>query len=101
VAKYIKKPVVIEAYTWAEMLQLGRRWCTENGHALINSMPWHFEVNGYPLTHEDDARYTICTLEGDMTMTPEDMLIVGIKGEIYPCKRDIFEASYAACATER
>jgi hypothetical protein len=27
-------------------------------------------------------------------MTREDMLIIGVKGEIYPCKKDIFEATY-------
>lgn len=29
-------------------------------------------------------------------MTPDDMLITGIQGEIYPCKKDIFEATYDA-----
>jgi hypothetical protein len=32
-------------------------------------------------------------------MTPNDMLITGVKGEIYPCKKDIFEATYELVET--
>lgn len=34
------------------------------------------------------------TLEGTMTASPLDWIICGIKGELYPCKPDIFEATY-------
>lgn len=34
------------------------------------------------------------TLEGRMTVTPGDWIITGVKGEHYPCKPDIFEATY-------
>ncbi len=37
---------------------------------------------------------TIKTLEGAMTAQPGDWIIRGIKGEYYPCKDDIFQASY-------
>lgn len=36
------------------------------------------------------------TLEGAMRAEPGDWIIKGVKGEFYPCKPDIFEASYAA-----
>lgn len=36
----------------------------------------------------------IRTLEGNIVMTDKDYLIVGIQGEIYPCKIDIFNKSY-------
>lgn len=36
----------------------------------------------------------IRTLEGIMTAQPGDYIIRGVKGEIYPCKPDIFEATY-------
>jgi hypothetical protein len=36
----------------------------------------------------------IGTLEGVMAAAPGDWIICGIKGEIYPCKPDIFEATY-------
>lgn len=34
------------------------------------------------------------TLEGTMTATPNDYIIKGVKGEFYPCKPDIFQATY-------
>lgn len=37
---------------------------------------------------------TINTLEGDLGTSPGDWIIKGIKGEFYPCKPDIFEATY-------
>jgi len=36
----------------------------------------------------------IKTLEGEMTAAPGDWIIKGVKGEIYPCKPDIFWATY-------
>lgn len=37
---------------------------------------------------------SVKTLEGEMLAWHTDMLIQGINGEIYPCKIDIFEATY-------
>ena len=39
-------------------------------------------------------RQVIHTLEGDMVAEPGDYIITGIKGETYPCKPDIFMATY-------
>ena len=36
----------------------------------------------------------IKTLEGDHRADPDDMIIQGVKGELYPCKPDIFLATY-------
>ena len=91
-AKYRKKPVEIEAITFDELVQYGK----ENGGNIVNGMPWSFIYKGHPITHENDRRYLIPTLEGTHNMTPDDMLITGVKGEIYPCKLDIFNATYEA-----
>lgn len=88
--KYRKKPVVIEAMTFDEFIQYGK----ENTDNIVNGMPWSFTINGYNVTHENDECYLIPTLEGIHNFTKDDMLIIGIKGEIYPCKIDIFEATY-------
>ena len=88
--KYRKKPVIIEAITFDELLQYGR----ENGSNIVNDMPWSFNYKGHPITHENDECYLIPTLEGTHNFTPQDMLITGVQGEIYPCKIDIFEATY-------
>jgi len=48
----------------------------------------------FPSHDQDDNCYLIPTLEGTMKFERGDMLITGIKGEIYPCKLDIFEETY-------
>lgn len=89
--QYLKKPVVIEAITFAELVAYG----LANGANVVNGMPWSFSYQGHPITHENDECYLIPTLEGTMQLTPDDVLITGVKGEIYPCKKDIFDATYA------
>jgi hypothetical protein len=42
------------------------------------------------------ARISIRTIEGTMDATPGDWIIKGVAGEFYPCKPDIFEATYEA-----
>lgn len=87
--KYRKVPVVIEAITFEELVAHGLKQT-----AGINGMPWSFDYAGHPITHEDDDRYAIPTLEGDMMFCRDDMLITGVAGEIYPCKIDIFRMTY-------
>ena len=88
--KFRKKPEVVEAITFDELVAHG----IATGANIVNGMPWSFSYAGHPITHENDRAYCIPTLEGTMLMTPDDMLITGVKGEIYPCKRDIFAATY-------
>ena len=84
-AQYRKKPVVIEAWQWDGVSTSPERpeWL-RGGNVLAN----HFE-----------AILVIRTLEGDMTATKGDWIIQGVKGEIYPCKPDIFERTYDAVET--
>lgn len=91
-AKFRKKPVVIEAITFDELVAHG----LANGANVVNDMPWSFDYKGQPITHENDDCYLIPTLEGTMRFERGDMLITGVKGEIYPCKREIFEQTYDA-----
>lgn len=55
-AKYVKKPVVIEAVTYEELIK--------NGHGK----PIELEYNGYIIKKYDDDHYIIPTLEGDMLL---------------------------------
>jgi hypothetical protein len=87
--KFRKKPVVVEAITFDELVAHGRTQTEDT-----NGMPWSFEYGGHPVTHESDECYLIPTLEGIMGFTPADMLITGVEGEIYPCKKLIFDATY-------
>lgn len=90
-AQFRKRPVTIEAITFDEMVALGLE--QDQGHG---GMPWSFEIWGHPITHENDDCYLIPTLEGIHNMRRGDMLLRGVQGEIYPCKRDIFDATYEA-----
>lgn len=87
---YRKKPVVIQAMTFDELIAYG----LNNTDNIVNDMPWSFKLNGYAISHETDSSYVIETLEGNHLMTSDDMLIIGVKGEIYPCKKDIFHLTY-------
>lgn len=90
--KYRKKPVVIEAQQLtAQSREKISRWVNggESGGAdnKRNLKAWYYDSNG------DDELY-IETLEGTMTASDGDWIIKGVKGEFYPCKPDIFEATY-------
>ena len=88
--KFRKRPVVVTAITFDELVKHGR----DSGAPDAQGMPWSFSYKGHPISHERDDCYLIPTLEGTHNMTPADMLITGVKGEIYPCKLDIFAATY-------
>lgn len=90
--KFRKKPVVIEAITFDELVAHGKT--VAGAHVHADGMPWSFVYAGHPITHESNDCYLIPTLEGTMRMNRGDMLITGVKGEIYPCKADIFAATY-------
>ena len=53
-----------------------------------------FEINGRKIEQINTDTYRIQTLEGYHDMTRDDMLIISLKGEAYPCKKDIFEMTY-------
>lgn len=91
-----KKPVLIEAITFDELVAHGIAQCKAEGRQsnIVNGLPWSFNYAGHAISHENDSCYLIPTLEGTMKMGRTDLLITGVKGEIYPCKRDIFEATY-------
>lgn len=75
-----KKPVVIEAVMYDGV-----------NHQEISNF------TGLPFLVRDDdigMPITIPTLEGDHLAQPGDMIIKGVKGEFYPCKPDIFAATY-------
>lgn len=98
-SKYRKKPVVVEAITFDELVEHGRKHSSPA--SWVRGMPWSFEYSGQPITHEDDDCYLIPTIEGTMKMMRGGMLITGVKGEIYPCKPEIFAATYEPERLER
>ena len=93
VQKFQKKPVVIEALLW-------------DGRSIEAAI--EFLMSGAPLPSDGvhvepgvgfsptEGVLDIPTLEGVVTAQPGDWIIKGVAGEFYPCKPDIFEATYEA-----
>ena len=87
-AKYRKKPVVIEAEVYHEGMEDGFN-CYR---VITGEFIGYFDKNGaIPKTNR---RPVIQALKGNMEVSAGDYIITGIKGERYPCKPDIFEATY-------
>ena len=81
-----KKPVTIEAY---QVPAEGEDWSIEMLDFLYDDIdPALLE------SQNAGSSLVIHTLEGAMTAQPGDWIIRGVKGELYPCKPDIFEATY-------
>ena len=87
--KYRKKPVVIEAVEWRG----------DNLREVIGFTGWHPSASDKWTwgQYEEVVRtqgLKIFTLEGSHMATIGDMIIKSVKGEFYPCKPDIFAATY-------
>lgn len=80
-AKYRKRPVVVDAFKFEGTPNVTEEWFWDAVHdgTIVTFLP------------------TLCkikTPEGDMTLRMKDYIIRGVNGEIYPCKADVFEATY-------
>lgn len=77
-AKYVKRPIPINAVQWtghnkAEIIEFTQNRCRFTSNKISIIIP---------------------TLEGDMGAMNGDYIIRGVDGEFYPCRRDIFEKTY-------
>lgn len=99
-AKYRKKPVVIEAYQWTQADQ-------DSPPKREEYWPgWLYEAYNAPLARPgalfrvrsgtEGPRTLIHTLEGGHEVRVGDWIIRGIAGELYPCKPEIFTETYEA-----
>lgn len=118
-ARYVKKPVVIEATQWfkngdhpldyskdrggfqnGDFVEIAKEWRRDHG--------WEGDIVRYyrapavdglsKCKHCSDIMHNhgwIDTLEGGHIVCPGDFIITGIKGELYPCKPDIFKDTYS------
>jgi hypothetical protein len=91
-AKFRKKPVVIEAVE-----------LKNNYDSIVECVEFVFNIGmdssmiGESATVnkvKEEGGFLIPTLEGDMKVSFGDYIIKGVKGEFYPCKPDIFELTY-------
>lgn len=82
IKQYRKKPVVVEAFKW-----------------LTDKVPdWWKELEGVKIQPSTGSAF-IPTLEGTMEAKKGDYIIQGVQGEVYPCKPEIFAATYEATDT--
>ena len=89
--KFRKKPVVIEAIQWdGDNIEEIKKFT--QGKAIFESRIGGSEDGeSYPQKYD---RLVIPTLEGNHLAIVGDWIIKGIKGEFYPCKAEIFGATY-------
>lgn len=87
IRRFRKKPVVVEAMQFTGTGESCTGVTRFLGGPLSTGHRWKATTNegGY-----------IATLEGEMEFVPGDWIIRGVKGEFYPCKPDIFDATYEA-----
>lgn len=85
--KYRKKPVEIEAYQMNALNDV--------------SMPsWITDAISQGIIYRKNNELYIKTLEGDHHISRGDYVIRGVKGELYPCKPDIFKMTYESVSEE-
>ena len=81
--KYRKRPVVIDAWRWDE------------SRATLDATGCHCSSHWSHRDRPDLCRdLCIRTLQGTLRVEPGDWIIRGVQGEYYPCKPDIFAATY-------
>jgi hypothetical protein len=86
-AKFRKKPVVIEAEQWFPGKKI-------EGVIEDNTILLEFSDKSWEPPRQKSICAFINTLEGQMIVTERDWIITGVNGEKYPCKPDIFEKTY-------
>lgn len=94
VAKFRKKPVEIEAV----------RWTGDNLREVIAFTGRHESAADWTWKQFEDVvaikGLKLFTLEGPLMAAVGDWIIKGIKGEFYPCKPDVFAATYEPVAAQ-
>ena len=88
-----KKPVVVAAFQMTKE----RRWDNRDWPEWLNQA-WNMDTEeGAVFIDLDDPareRLVIGTLDGVCRVDWDDWIVQGVLGEVYPCKPDIFEATY-------
>ncbi|EOO11328.1 hypothetical protein [Bacillus cereus] len=90
-AKYRKKPIVIEAELYRAGLEDGFEFYGIGGNYICYMTNEEMKTSPYPKANRVPV---IETLEGRMKVSNGDYIVTGINGEKYPCKPDIFEKTY-------
>lgn len=91
--KYRKKPIEIEAFQfYGDLINSdGELCCPKWAAAAYEKGILHYSALD---STSPPCELFIYTLEGEQHVSIGDYIIKGVKGELYPCKPDIFEATY-------
>lgn len=92
-AKYIKKPIPVEAIEYASGLEDG----FDDYEIAIKS---GLDIQNYVSPFNSGKVPFVKTLEGKHYISKGDYIITGVEGERYPCKRNIFLKSYTLFSSE-
>lgn len=91
ITRFRKKPVVIEAVQFTRELRDAHLF---DGAELPAGVQCRSSTIHRATRKVSCAEFCIETLEGRMEVSLGDWVITGVKGECYPCKPDIFDATY-------
>ena len=95
-SKFRKKPVVIEAFQMTRETRASNESWPYWMHVAWNKERMS-EGSLYPTEYgTGDGTLSIGTLEGQHLVLWGDWIIQGVHGELYPCKPEIFDATYEA-----
>lgn len=83
--KAIKKAIEVDVFEWDQKYTTQHKFWPDWLQNVAKDGIFWLGLDGVPL---------IRTLEGILTVRHKDWIIKGVKGEIYPCKPDIFEETY-------
>ena len=94
--RFRKKPVEIDAARISSDDAGGEGVLDDNRRSVAEVSGWMLGhgFRGFKVCGDGPFGIAIETLEGVMVANPGDWIIRGIQGEFYPCKPDIFEATY-------
>ncbi|GAB7024740.1 hypothetical protein [Salidesulfovibrio brasiliensis] len=96
--QYRKKPIIVEAFQMTKERRHDNSEWPEWLHKAWVSKP-HETGSVWPedFPHSSGTdRLMIGTLEGSHRVDWDDYIIQGVKGELYPCKPDVFDVTYEA-----
>lgn len=93
--RWRKRPIVVEAQQYAGRGNMHPRY-----HGRVADWIWEAFAAGVLMPTNGTDPLIVRTKEGDLIVSPGDWIVRGVQGELYPCKPDIFEATYEPAADD-
>ena len=95
IRKATKKPVEIKWVSYEDLVENFYKFINDEKVTFNEWIDLYHKIDFCDSEESEEIIFiTVQTLEGDMKMTDKDVLIIGVEGEMYPCKIDIFKKTY-------